>query len=597
MALRVAAFDLDGVLALPSLAGALRRTEEALALPRGFLIDAFQKEYPGGHNEQLMRGKITFSQWAPLMEESCRKRSSTSGISLPEDFSISQIFNQAMAARSINRPMLQAAITLRKKGFTTCIVTNNWLDDSDKRGSLAQMMCNLSQHFDFLIESCQVGLIKPEPQIYKFVLETLKAQPNEVVFLDDFGSNLKPARDMGMATILVRDTDTALRELEKVTGTQFPEAPLPVPCNPNDISHGYVTVKPGSHLHFVEMGSGPTVCLCHGFPESWFSWRYQIPALAQAGFRVLALDMKGYGDSSSPPEIEEYAMEVLCKEMVSFLDKLVSLSFELISLEHSVWISGIPQAVFIGHDWAGVLVWNMALFYPERVRAVASLNTPFMPPNPKVPPMEVIKSIPVFNYQLYFQEPGVAEAELEKNMSRTFKTFFRASDELGMLAVHKATEMGGLLVNTPENPSLSKITTEEEIKFYVQQFKKTSFRTWVLHRDLGFFLSSEIGVGSTQGCLLELLAAEAPGMVTSGAEDEQGPGQILVPALMVTAGKDIVLRPEMSKNMENWIPNLKRGHIEDCGHWTQIEKPAELNEILIKWLETEVKNPPVTSKI
>lgn len=554
MALRVAAFDLDGVLALPSLAGALRRTEEALALPRGFLIDAFQKEYPGGHNEQLMRGKITFSQWAPLMEESCRKRSSTSGISLPEDFSISQIFNQAMAARSINRPMLQAAITLRKKGFTTCIVTNNWLDDSDKRGSLAQMMCNLSQHFDFLIESCQVGLMKPEPQIYKFVLETLKAQPNEVVFLDDFGSNLKPARDMGMVTILVRDTDTALRELEKITGTQFPEAPLPVPCNPNDVSHGYVTVKPGSRLHFVEMGSGPAVCLCHGFPESWFSWRYQIPALAQAGFRVLALDMKGYGDSSSPPEIEEYAMEVLCKEMVSFLDKL-----------------GIPQAVFIGHDWAGVLVWNMALFYPERVRAVASLNTPFMPPNPEVPPMEVIKSIPVFNYQLYFQEPGVAEAELEKNMSRTFKTFFRASDETGMLAVHKATEMGGILVNTPENPTLSKITTEEEIEFYVQQFKKTGFRG-----PLNWYRNTERNW--KWGC--------------------KGVGRkILVPALMVTAEKDIVLRPQMSKNMENWIPHLKRGHIEDCGHWTQIEKPAELNEILIKWLETEVKNPPVTSKI
>lgn len=85
-----------------------------------------------------------------------------------------------MAARSINRPMLQAAIALKKKGFTTCIVTNNWLDDGDKRGSLAQMMCELSQHFDFLIESCQVGMIKPEPQIYQFVLDSLKAKPNEV---------------------------------------------------------------------------------------------------------------------------------------------------------------------------------------------------------------------------------------------------------------------------------------------------------------------------------------------------------------------------------------------------------------------------------
>lgn len=554
MALRVAAFDLDGVLALPSIAGALRRTEEALALPRDFLLGTFQVKFPEGPTEQLMKGKITFSQWVPLMDESCRKSSEACGASLPDDFSISEIFSQAMAARSINRPMLQAAAALKKKGFTTCIVTNNWLDDSDKRGSLAQMMCDLSQHFDFLIESCQVGMVKPEPQIYKFVLDTLKAKPNEVVFLDDFGSNLKPARDMGMATILVRDTASALRELEKVTGTQFPETPLPVPCNPNDVSHGYVTVKPGIRLHFVEMGSGPAICLCHGFPESWFSWRYQIPALAQAGFRVLAIDMKGYGDSSSPPEIEEYAMELLCEEMVTFLNKL-----------------GIPQAVFIGHDWAGVLVWNMALFHPERVRAVASLNTPLMPPKPEVSPMEVIRSIPVFNYQLYFQEPGVAEAELEKNMSRTFKSFFRASEDMGFLTVNKATEMGGILVGTPEEPKVSKITTEEEIEYYVQQFKKSGFRG-----PLNWYRNTERNW--KWGC--------------------KGLGRkILVPALMVTAEKDIVLRPEMSKNMENWIPFLKRGHIEDCGHWTQIEKPAEVNQILIKWLQTEVQNPSVTSKI
>ncbi|XP_031217386.1 bifunctional epoxide hydrolase 2 isoform X2 [Mastomys coucha] len=562
MTLRVAAFDLDGVLALPSVVGALRRAEEALALPRDFPLGAFQTEFPDGPTEQLMKGKITFSQWVPLMNESYRKSSKAHGANLPENFSISQIFSQAMAARSINRPMLQAAVALKKKGFTTCIVTNNWLDDSDKRDSLAQMMCELSQHFDFLIESCQVGMIKPEPQIYKYLLDTLKAKPSEVVFLDDFGSNLKPARDMGMVTILVRNTASALRELEKVTGTQFPEAPLPVPCNPNDISHGYVTVKPGTRLHFVEMGSGPAICLCHGFPESWFSWRYQIPALAQAGFRVLAIDMKGYGDSSSPPEIEEYAMELLCK--------------------------GIPQAVFIGHDWAGVLVWNMALFYPERVRAVASLNTPFTPPDPDVSPMKVIRSVPVFNYQLYFQEPGVAEAELEKNMSRTFKSFFRANDEMlflanhdpitskskfykGFLTVHKATEMGGILVNTPEEPTISKITTEEEIEFYVQQFKKSGFRgplNWYRNTERNWKWNCK-GLGR----------------------------KILVPALMVTAEKDFVLRPEMSKNMEKWIPFLKRGHIEDCGHWTQIEKPTEVNQILIKWLQTEVQNPSVTSKI
>lgn len=185
--------------------------------------------------------------------------------------------------------------------------------------------------------------------------------------------------------------------------------------------------------------------------------------------------------------------------------------------------------------------------------------------------MEVIRSIPVFNYQLYFQEPGVAEAELEKNMSRTFKSFFRTSDDMGLLTVNKATEMGGILVGTPEDPKVSKITTEEEIEYYIQQFKKSGFRG-----PLNWYRNTERNW--KWNC-------KALGR------------KILVPALMVTAEKDIVLRPEMSKNMENWIPFLKRGHIEDCGHWTQIEKPAEVNQILIKWLKTEIQNPSVTSKI
>uniref|UniRef100_A0A8C8ZCQ9 Bifunctional epoxide hydrolase 2 n=1 Tax=Prolemur simus TaxID=1328070 RepID=A0A8C8ZCQ9_PROSS len=555
MALRVAVFDLDGVLALPGVSGALGRNEEALALPRGFLNEAFQKGGPDGSSARLMRGEITFSQWAPLMEENRKKHCEASGIHLPEDFSISQIIGRVISARKINRPMLQAAVALRKKGFTTCILVNNWLDDRAERGGLARMMCELRPNFDFLIESCRIGMAKPDPQIYKFALDTLKASPSEVVFLDDTGANLKPARDLGMVTILVRDTDTALRELEKVTGVQLLStvAPLPTSCNPSDMSHGYVEVKPGVRLHFVELGSGPAVCLCHGFPESWFSWRYQIPALAHAGYRVLAVDMKGYGESSAPPEIEEYCMEELCKEMVTFLDKL-----------------GLSQAMFIGHDWGGMLVWSMALFYPDRVRAVASLNTPFIPANPSVHPLESIKANPVFDYQLYFQEPGVAEAELEQNLSRTFKSFFRASDET-VLSVHRVSEMGGLFVKTPDEPSLSRMVTEEEIQFYVQQFRKSGFRgplNWYRNMERNW----------RWGC--------------------KGLGRkILIPALMVTAEKDFVLRPQMSKHMEDWIPHLKRGHIEDCGHWTQMEKPAELNQILIEWLETDARNPLVVSKI
>ncbi|MGH0176035.1 UNVERIFIED_CONTAM: hypothetical protein FKN15_072565 [Acipenser sinensis] len=123
------------------------------------------------------------------------------------------------------------------------------------------------------------------------------------IFLDDIGANLKVAREMGMATILVGDTTEALKELQTLSGVQLLgcEEFMPSYCRPTDVAHGFVSIKPGVKIHYVEMGDGPPLCLCHGFPESWFSWRYQIPALADAGFRVLALDMKGYGESTAPP--------------------------------------------------------------------------------------------------------------------------------------------------------------------------------------------------------------------------------------------------------------------------------------------------------
>lgn len=220
MALRAAVFELGGILTLPSATSFWDRAEEELALPGGFLSKAFLRGGPDGPSIRVMKGEITFSQWVPFMEEDCRKCSKDCGICLPENFSIKQIFEKILSSRKINYPMLQAAVTLKQKGFTTCILTNTWLDDSAERGSLAQVLCELKPHFDFLIESCQIGMVKPDPQIYKFVLDTLKISPSEVVFLDNFETNLKPAHEMGMVTIFVHDTDAALKELEKVTGVQ-----------------------------------------------------------------------------------------------------------------------------------------------------------------------------------------------------------------------------------------------------------------------------------------------------------------------------------------------------------------------------------------
>ncbi|XP_074144486.1 bifunctional epoxide hydrolase 2-like isoform X2 [Sminthopsis crassicaudata] len=550
MGLRAALFDLGGVLVRSSPNIIFSQTEEALALPRGFLNQVITKEGLDSPYLRLLTGEITFSQWVPLMEEDCRKLSAASGFCLPEQFSIEKIFEEVISKGKINYPMLQAAIILKNKGYKTCILTNKWLDDSPHRYTIAQVTGTLGKHFDLMIESCRTGISKPDPEIYKFALEALKVTPHEAILLDDDEANLKKAREVGMVTILARDTDVALKELEKSTGIQFLHQTMmrPIAIQPSSVAHGCVEVKPGVQLHFVEMGSGPVVILCHGFPESWFSWRYQIPALAETGYRVIVPDMKGYGDSSAPHEIEEYSQEVICKELITFLDKL-----------------GIFQAVFIGHNWGGVVVWNLALWYPERVRAVASLNTPFRPADPAVPFIEKIKSNPIFHYQLYFQEPGVAEAELEKDLIRTFKLIFRASDEKNVCEY--LSSVGILKEN--ENPPWSWMVTEEEIEVYVQQFKKSGFRgplNWYRNLDANWLW----------GCI--------------GAKRK-----IFIPALMVTVEKDMILLPKLSEHMEKWIPNLKRRNIENCGHWTQMEKPREVNQILTEWLKDVSKNPSMTS--
>ncbi|KAM8953292.1 bifunctional epoxide hydrolase 2 [Pelodytes ibericus] len=556
---RFVLFDLGGVLLTPGLQVAFQRLEEKLHLPRGFLLNVVTKRGPDGHFSQAEKGQIPLSKLISEMDNDCKTFADESGVTLPESFSLDQAFHSMYESGGINKPMLKAAVSLRNHGFKTCVLTNNWVDDSANRSLSAEIISSLHRHFDLVIESCRIGMRKPETQIYEYALRKLQAKPDETIFLDDIGANLKPARELGISTVLVRDTEAALKELQELTGIQFTEKEeiQPTPANPETVTHGFVTVKPGVKLHFVEMGSGPTICLCHGFPESWYSWRYQIPALADAGYRVIALDMKGYGDSSSPAEIEEYSQEEICKELVLFLDKL-----------------GISQATFIGHDWGGAVVWNMALSFPERVKAVASLNTPFFTADPKVKALDRIKANPIFDYQLYFQEPGVAEAELERNLERTFKVFFKGSNEQGKLGsgikTSSVRERGGILVGTPEDPPLSKMLKESDLQYYVSQFKKSRFRgplNWYRNMDKNWTWALS-----------------------------KHNWKILVPALMVTAGKDFVLLPVMTTGMERLIPNLTRGHIEECGHWTQMERPTALNEILIKWLG-EIHSPPVAAKL
>ena len=206
----------------------------------------------------------------------------------------------------------------------------------------------------------------------------------------------------------------------------------------------------------------------------------------------------------------------------------------------------------------------MAKHHPTRVRAVAGINTP-AGRRPPINPLEAMKMNPGrFDYQLYFQDEGVAEAELGGNVQRTMNLMLRTSkpeDKLDVIGMTSGVrERGGLLVGLPDDAERSIMLTEEDLQTFVDAFQRTGFRgglNW--YRNHGRNWEWDAAV--------------------DGNNIEQ-------PALMVTAGKDGVLLPSMSEGMEEWIPNLSRGHIEDCGHWTQQEEPEELNRILVGWLQT-----------
>uniref|UniRef100_A0A8C7CJ69 Epoxide hydrolase 2, cytoplasmic n=1 Tax=Oncorhynchus kisutch TaxID=8019 RepID=A0A8C7CJ69_ONCKI len=419
--------------------------------------------------QRAERGKLSLSQMIPELDAECVSAASDQKVSLPAGFSVKSLLEELRDSTTVNKHILQTVATLRRQGLLTGVLANQWVDDSGCGDSSGRLLSLLGGHFDVVLQSCRTGLRVPEADLFISALKQLGVPPKQV---------------------------------------------HPRTHTHNLTCHHFSLVRsknPDVKLHYVEMGAGPPVMLCHGFPESWYSWRYQIPALADAGFRVVSLDMKGYGESTAPPDIEEYSQEQICQVK-----------------------GGIPQVTLVGHDWGGSVVWNMAQCHPERVRAVASLNTPLFPVDPSKNPMDFLKTVPIFNYQLYFQEPGVAEAEMEKDLARTFKIFFH----------------GGLFVGLPDEIPRSSILSETALQFYITQFKDKGFRG-----PLNWYRN----VVSNWKWLCSRPRAK-----------------LLMPALMVTTGKDPVLLPVFSRGMENMIPNLTRGHIEECGHWTQMERWATI---------------------
>ncbi|MGO9396605.1 MAG: alpha/beta fold hydrolase [Xanthobacteraceae bacterium] len=319
-----------------------------------------------------------------------------------------------------------------------------------------------------------------------------------------------------------------------------------------DVTHHIVEAN-GIHLHIAERGEGPVVLLCHGFPESWYSWRHQLAALSAAGFRAIAPDMRGYGRSDRPEAIEQYTLLHLIGDMVGLLDAL-----------------GIEHAAIAGHDWGAPVAWHAALLRPDRFRAVVGLSVPYRPRTSVIPTSVMPRRDDAMFYQLYFQTPGVAEAELERDVRTTLaKVLYAASGDAprrpgaGGNDVAMVSQGGGFLTRLPVPDVLPVWLSKADLEFYVGEFARTGFRgglNWYRNIDRNW----------------ELLAPFTNAKVT-------------VPALYMAGDRDLVVAfRNMDKaiaSLATYVPQLRGTVIlPGCGHWTQQERAADVNAAMISFL-------------
>lgn len=302
----------------------------------------------------------------------------------------------------------------------------------------------------------------------------------------------------------------------------------------------------GISLNIAEAGQGPLVLLLHGFPESWFSWRHQFAPLAAAGFHVVAPDMRGYGKSDMPAAIAAYCQFEVVKDIIGLIPAL-----------------GYETAIVIGHDWGAPTAWATALHHPDVVRAVGGLSVPFMPRSP-VQPMPIMREMfkGQFFYQLYFQEPGVAEAEFEKDIRGALRKFLiLAGGETDLTKIAPKTDKDDLLSNLPDPPQLPKWLSEADLDFYAAEFSRSGMRgpiNYYRNHDLYWELTKDAPFTISQ-----------PAMYVAGTND----------GVVMMAAAAIEMMPHFVKDLR--INKM----IQGIGHWTQQEAPEAVNELILDFLK------------
>jgi pimeloyl-ACP methyl ester carboxylesterase len=304
------------------------------------------------------------------------------------------------------------------------------------------------------------------------------------------------------------------------------------------------------NMHTAEVGAGLPVVFLHGFPELWYSWRHQLPAVAAAGFHAVAPDLRGFGETDAPPEIEDYSMKNRIADIIGLLDALKA-----------------KKCVLVGHDWGANLAWACAELHPERVASLVNLSVPYKQRSDE-PPSVALTQRSRNRFSL-FQIPGVAEAELEKSPKNSLRRFYYAlsGDAPPSLIKYLYTQTSAptsVLEGMPDPDKLPPWLTESDLDYYAKEYSRTGFHGALsLYRTMDKDWDELPQIGTTE--------IKQPTLFMGGKKDPP-----------VTFGK---FDPMISA-----VPRLRKIiFMENCGHWIQQERAAEVNEALLDFLRRETK--------
>ncbi|MHB8438646.1 MAG: alpha/beta fold hydrolase [Acidimicrobiales bacterium] len=301
----------------------------------------------------------------------------------------------------------------------------------------------------------------------------------------------------------------------------------------------------GVELDVVDEGEGPLVVLCHGFPELAYSWRHQIPALTAAGYRVLAPDQRGYGGSSRPEEIGAYDIVHLTDDLLGLLDD-----------------TGERKAVFVGHDWGAMVVWAMAQLHPERMHGVVGMSVPFIARGAH-PPISTMRHVfgETFFYIVYFQDPGPADEDLDRDPPTTMRRFLAglSSPDPDAAARMFGPYGMGMVERLPDPKELPAWLNQEELDHYSAVFAATGFTgglNWYRNMDRNWSLMEPV---STR--------------------------KVDIPSLFIAGSEDPVVRLTPPSVMDGWVTDLRSSvELPGAGHWVQQERPDEVNAALLDFV-------------